>query len=137
MSPVYGAKSRCEGTPVSVFVSTTYDPLTWAEYANGSGVCVGRGPVETTVPHRYTSSCSYAGRRPVSPGPAEEQSEWARQEQEVRLCRLRESLQCLTYRATQMMIRQQDRTIDTIAGTLSTLAQQAGLMGQEIGEHNE
>lgn len=36
-----------------------------------------------------------------------------------------------------MMIRQQDETIDSIAGTLSTLAAQAGLMGQEIGEHNE
>lgn len=35
------------------------------------------------------------------------------------------------------MIRQQDETIDTIAGTLNTLAEQAGLMGQEIGEHNE
>lgn len=35
------------------------------------------------------------------------------------------------------MIREQDRTMDTIAGTLSTLAQQAGLMGQEIVEHNE
>jgi len=46
------------------------------------------------------------------------QSQWAREEQ-------------------QMMIQEQDRTIDTISGTLSTLAQQAGLMGQEIGEHNE
>ena len=36
-----------------------------------------------------------------------------------------------------MMIREQDRTIDSIAGTLSTLAQQAGLMGQEIVEHTE
>jgi len=27
--------------------------------------------------------------------------------------------------------------MDSIAGTLSTLAQQAGLMGREIGEHNE
>jgi len=35
------------------------------------------------------------------------------------------------------MIQEQDRTIDTISGTLSTLAQQAGLMGQEIVEHNE
>lgn len=35
------------------------------------------------------------------------------------------------------MIREQDRAIDSIAGTLSTLSQQAGLMGQEIGEHNE
>jgi len=36
-----------------------------------------------------------------------------------------------------MMIREQDRTIDSISGTLSTLAQQAGLMGQEIVEHTE
>ena len=35
------------------------------------------------------------------------------------------------------MILEQDRTMDSIAGTLSTLAQQAGLMGREIGEHNE
>ncbi|KAJ3905282.1 syntaxin 6, N-terminal-domain-containing protein [Lentinula edodes] len=37
----------------------------------------------------------------------------------------------------QFMIQEQDRTIESIAGTLSTLAQQAGLIGQEIGEHNE
>ncbi|KIK68500.1 hypothetical protein GYMLUDRAFT_54123 [Collybiopsis luxurians FD-317 M1] len=37
----------------------------------------------------------------------------------------------------QLMIQEQDRTMESIAGTLSTLAQQAGLMGQEIGEHNE
>lgn len=36
-----------------------------------------------------------------------------------------------------MIMREQDATIDTIAGTLSTLAQQAGLMGQEVEEHNE
>lgn len=36
-----------------------------------------------------------------------------------------------------MMIREQDQAIDSIAGTLSTLAQQAGLMGREINEHNE
>ena len=36
-----------------------------------------------------------------------------------------------------MMLQQQDQTIDSIAGTLSTIAQQAGLMGSEIGEHNE
>lgn len=39
--------------------------------------------------------------------------------------------------APQMMIRQQDETISTISGTLNTLQEQAGLMGQEIGEHNE
>ena len=46
------------------------------------------------------------------------QAEWARQEQEL-------------------MIRQQDETMDTIAGTLNTIHEQAGLMGREIGEHNE
>lgn len=35
------------------------------------------------------------------------------------------------------MIQEQDRTMDSISGTLSTLVQQAGLMGQEIGQHNE
>lgn len=35
------------------------------------------------------------------------------------------------------MIREQDNTLDSIAGTLTNLAQQAGLMGREIGEHNE
>jgi len=54
---------------------------------------------------------------------AEEENEdvqagWARQEQ-------------------QMIIQDQDRTIDSISGTLTTIAQQAGLMGREIGEHNE
>ena len=36
-----------------------------------------------------------------------------------------------------MMIREQDQTMDSIAGTLNTLAQQASLMGQEINEHTE
>ncbi|KAK0444604.1 syntaxin 6, N-terminal-domain-containing protein [Desarmillaria tabescens] len=48
----------------------------------------------------------------------DDQSAWAREEQ-------------------QMMIREQDRTIDSIAGTLTNLAHQAGLMGQEIVEHTE
>jgi len=46
------------------------------------------------------------------------QAKWAQQEQ-------------------QIMIQQQDQTITSIAGTLSTIAQQAGLMGTEISEHNE
>ncbi|KAK0220600.1 syntaxin 6, N-terminal-domain-containing protein [Armillaria fumosa] len=48
----------------------------------------------------------------------DDQSAWAREEQ-------------------QIMIREQDRTIDSISGTLSNLAHQAGLMGQEIVEHTE
>ncbi|KAI0346668.1 hypothetical protein BDW22DRAFT_1405417 [Trametopsis cervina] len=50
--------------------------------------------------------------------PDDDQAQWAKQEQ-------------------QMMIRQQDETIDSIAGTLNTITEQAGLMGREIGEHNE
>ncbi|KAJ7754460.1 t-SNARE [Mycena metata] len=74
-----------------------------------------------------TSSAPRPSSRPHSPYPERERAQpteedhqgaWAREEQ-------------------QLMIREQDRTIDSIAGTLSTLAQQAGLMGQEIGEHNE
>jgi hypothetical protein len=36
-----------------------------------------------------------------------------------------------------MIMQQQDHTIDNISGTLHTLAEQAGLMGREIIEHNE
>lgn len=48
----------------------------------------------------------------------DEQSSWAREEQ-------------------QMMMREQDQAIDSIAGTLNTIQQQASLMGQEILVHNE
>jgi hypothetical protein len=37
----------------------------------------------------------------------------------------------------QMLMERQDHTLTSISGTLSTLAEQAGLMGQEIGEHTE
>ena len=37
----------------------------------------------------------------------------------------------------QMIMHQQDQTIDTISGTLNTIQEQAGLMGREINEHNE
>ncbi|KAG6827653.1 hypothetical protein H0H92_010899 [Tricholoma furcatifolium] len=51
-------------------------------------------------------------------GEEDHQEAWAREEQ-------------------QLIMREQDRTMDSLAGTLHTLAQQAGLMGQEIVEHNE
>ena len=34
-------------------------------------------------------------------------------------------------------MQEQDHTMDSIAGTLHTIAQQASLMGNEIQEHNE
>jgi len=37
----------------------------------------------------------------------------------------------------QMMIHRQDQTLSSISGTLDTLAQQAGLIGQETEEQNE
>ncbi|KAF6744107.1 t-SNARE [Ephemerocybe angulata] len=48
----------------------------------------------------------------------DEQSSWAREEQQV-------------------IMREQDQAIDSIAGTLNTIQQQASLMGQEILVHNE
>ena len=67
------------------------------------------------------------------------QAEWARQEQQVRFrVRMTERDRMATdERLDQMMMRQQDQTIDSIAGTLSTIHEQAGLMGREILEHNE
>jgi hypothetical protein len=55
-----------------------------------------------------------------SPPPEDEddQAQWAREEQ-------------------MMIMQQQDQTIDSISGTLNTLAQQAGLIGQEVQEHHE
>jgi len=46
------------------------------------------------------------------------QAAWAKQEQ-------------------MMMMQEQDHTMDSMAGTLHTIAQQASLMGNEIEEHNE
>ncbi|KAL4079438.1 syntaxin 6, N-terminal-domain-containing protein [Scleroderma citrinum] len=39
--------------------------------------------------------------------------------------------------AQQLLIQEQDRAMDSISGTLTTLAQQAGLMGREIDHHVE
>ncbi|CAK5261868.1 unnamed protein product [Mycena citricolor] len=64
---------------------------------------------------------SQPSSRPHSPYPErgeDHQEAWSRQEQ-------------------QMMMQEQDRAMDSISGTLTTLAQQAGFMGQEILEHNE
>ncbi|KAJ3480489.1 hypothetical protein NLI96_g8313 [Meripilus lineatus] len=74
--------------------------------------------VAPASPLPYGSRSPLVHSMPTSPAAVDDQREWARQEQ-------------------QMMIQQQDQTIDTIAGTLSTLAEQAGLMGREINEHNE
>ncbi|KAH9023422.1 hypothetical protein EDB84DRAFT_1508834 [Lactarius hengduanensis] len=63
----------------------------------------------------HRSSLSGADHEPRD---EDHQAQWALQEQ-------------------QMMLQQQDQTINSIAGTLSTIAQQAGLMGSEISEHNE
>ncbi|RXW22035.1 hypothetical protein EST38_g3811 [Candolleomyces aberdarensis] len=69
-----------------------------------------------------SSTSTHPARGPSSPFndryQEDEQSSWAREEQ-------------------QMMLREQDHTIDSIAGTLSTIQQQAALMGEEIGVHNE
>lgn len=65
-------------------------------------------------PPAGASQSSLPLSHPLSP----EQHQWEREEQ-------------------QMLIQEQDRTMDSISGTLTNLAQQAGLMGQEIGQHVE
>ena len=47
------------------------------------------------------------------------------------------SLINIYYYNLQMIMQEQDKTIDSISGTMQTLTEQAGLMGQEINEHNE
>jgi len=42
-----------------------------------------------------------------------------------------------TVMLVKLLLQEQDRTMDSISGTLNTLAQQAGLMGHEISEHVE
>ncbi|KAJ7599037.1 t-SNARE [Mycena floridula] len=80
-----------------------------------------RGQVSPNSNPPSQNAPRYPSRGAMSPPAYEDedhQEAWAREEQ-------------------QMIIQQQDRTLDSIAGTLSTLAQQAGLMGQEVAEHNE
>lgn len=82
-----------------------------------------RGQVSVATSKRRLppSSGSATPQHPPPPRGAsqdDDQSAWAREEQ-------------------QLMVRQQDETMTSISGTLNTLAQQASLMGQEIGEHNE
>ncbi|KAF8587206.1 hypothetical protein K439DRAFT_1338869 [Ramaria rubella] len=55
---------------------------------------------------------------PMSGDPPDDQAQWSKEEQ-------------------QMLMQQQDNTLTSISGTLTTLAEQAGLMGHEILEHNE
>jgi len=70
-----------------------------------------------STPHRSNTHSPFSGSA-HGPTGDDHQEQWAREEQ-------------------QMMIQEQDLTINSIAGTLSTIAQQAGLMGSEISEHNE
>jgi hypothetical protein len=60
--------------------------------------------------------------RPEASGAAaaddDDQAAWAREEQ-------------------QMIMQEQDHAMDSISGTLHTIAEQAGLIGREVVEHNE
>jgi hypothetical protein len=86
--------------------------------------------------HKNAASIGSHSERELERDHEDHQGEWAREEQQVMIFfLLMQHFQVLSLR--QMMIREQDRTIDSIAGTLSTLAQQAGLMGREIGEQVE
>ncbi|KAF8656314.1 hypothetical protein AX16_002616 [Volvariella volvacea WC 439] len=77
------------------------------------------GPGPSSSPYTPSTPRPVNNTHLSDPGQDDDhQAAWARQEQ-------------------QMLIHEQDRTIDSIAGTLHTLAQQASLMGQEIEEHHE
>ncbi|KAF8628819.1 hypothetical protein AX15_003698 [Amanita polypyramis BW_CC] len=87
----------------------------------GSVVGSSAGSRTATPPSHYgeKDKPSYCPMSDLNPGAREDhQAAWALEEQ-------------------QMMIRDQDQTMESIAGTLTTLVQQAGLMGQELAEHNE
>ncbi|KAG1745252.1 snare protein TLG1/Syntaxin [Suillus lakei] len=77
------------------------------------------------TPLQSQSSLPSSSRSPLQPvpdsqsgEPDDEQAKWAHEEQ-------------------QLLLQEQDRAMDSISGTLNTLAQQAGLMGHEINEHVE
>ncbi|KAF8137206.1 t-SNARE [Boletus edulis] len=78
--------------------------------------------LRSPFPQSPTAAGSQSGVSTTSNSPRnddrDEDEQWAREER-------------------QLMIQEQDRTMVSISGTLTTLAQQAGLMGQEIGQHNE
>ncbi|KAB5593647.1 hypothetical protein CTheo_2940 [Ceratobasidium theobromae] len=86
----------------------------------------GRGPsapktmrkeVNSSVPNVSTTQARLSPI--VDSGPHEDdQAEWSRLEQ-------------------QLEVQRQDSALETISGTLHTLAAQANLIGQEVGEHNE
>ncbi|KAI0035438.1 syntaxin 6, N-terminal-domain-containing protein [Vararia minispora EC-137] len=77
-----------------------------------------RAEVEGRQPPAHSSQGARTPATPTPPPPDDEQAQWTREEQ-------------------QMILQQQDQTLNSITGTLTTLAQQAGLIGQEVVEHNE
>lgn len=93
--------------------------------ADVEGRNLSSGGKSPSTPLQPQSSLPSGSRSPLQsvPGsqsgePDDEQAKWAHEEQ-------------------QLLIQEQDRAMDSISGTLNTLAQQAGLMGHEIGEHVE
>ncbi|KAF8491118.1 t-SNARE [Gautieria morchelliformis] len=70
-----------------------------------------------------------------APEPSDDQAQWSREEQQASSLFGIDWLSLTLH--PQMLMQQQDHTLTSISGTLSTLAEQAGLMGQEVGEHNE
>src|SRR3984957_4868043 len=97
-----------------------------------------RSELSSDPPPSYASVNSQPmGMRDLDRDHQDHQEEWAREEQDVRFfCNFLKSRTDVIIDG-QMMIQEQDRTMDSIAGRLSTLAHQAGLMGQEIGEQVE
>ncbi|KAG2156774.1 t-SNARE [Suillus bovinus] len=79
----------------------------------------------SSTPLQSQLSSPSSSRSPIQPvsgsqsgEPDDDQAKWAHEEQ-------------------QLLLQEQDRAMNSISGTLNTLAQQAGLMGHEISEHVE
>ncbi|CAE6524089.1 unnamed protein product [Rhizoctonia solani] len=78
-----------------------------------------RKEVNASAPPKSPSATQMRHSPSVDAEPHEDdQAEWSRLEQ-------------------QFEVQRQESTLDTISGTLHTLATQASLIGQEVGEHNE
>jgi hypothetical protein len=121
----------------AVEVRTLYNsPLPWNECSTGHRILPQNMRQEVSGVSVLSSTPSIRkGPDPPAPEPSDDQAQWSREEQQA------SSLFGIDWLSLtvlpQMLMQQQDHTLTSISGTLSTLAEQAGLMGQEVGEHNE
>ena len=86
-------------------------------------------------PSTYASTPSSAENAYPSSSSQKKAPPYSNQNQNQK--RDREDLEEWESQQQETIMRQQDTTLNTIGGTLKTLAAQAGLIGQEVGEQSE